>query len=256
MGRHGYIILDFDYLVTPDGREIPITGHATTKDHAVKGTIKAVAEHVGYTALGGVVGGFFTLNLLGIEAAIASQGMTLAGGAALGGIVGLGVAISRKGGDVLIKPGDTLNIRMTSQVALPVFSKDAFRQEELFLDGLNVRINNVIFEKDPFGEDNTITLSLGINNNSGKTFTTFDIALVNDTNGVFFPSPFGDTTLWLRNIAPGDRVVGRLSFSVNDRKQKHWLVFYDRGTKNPLAKISVDNAHQALQENRQRSRRQ
>ena len=41
---------------------------------------------------------------------------------------------------------------------------------------------------------------------------------------------------------------GKLSFSVTDRKAKHWLVFYDRKTKKPLAKYSVDNAQSDLKE--------
>lgn len=248
MGRDGYVILNFDYILTPDGREIPIQGELTTKDGKVKGAAKTVAEHTGYTLLGGVAGGFAALNLLGIEAAIASQGYTIAGGAAIGGVIGLSAAVLRKGNGVLIKPGDELKITMLSETNLPVFRKDAFKQEELFLNGLDVRINKVLYEKDPFGEDNVITLSLGINNNSTKTFSSFDIALVSDTKNVFYPSPFGDTSLWLRAIGPGDRAVGKLSFSVNDRKRKHWLVFYDRMTKKPVAKFSVDNAYNELKD--------
>ena len=33
LGRDGYIDLSFDYLVTPDGREIPIEGKMSTKLH-------------------------------------------------------------------------------------------------------------------------------------------------------------------------------------------------------------------------------
>ncbi len=248
MGRDGYIVMDFDYLVTPDGRQVPIQATISTKENLAKGTAKAIGEHVGYTLAGGVVGGFVALNLLGIEAAIASQGYTLAGGAAIGGIVGLSAAILRKGDSVLIQPGDELKIKIMSDVEMPVFSKDAFRQEELRLDGLNVRINNIAYEKDPFGEDNTITISLGIDNFTQNTFSAFDIALVNDTKSTFFPSPFGDTSLWFKNIAPGDRVVGKFSFCVNDRKKHHWLVFYDKKTKKPLAKYSIDNAKSDLDE--------
>jgi len=63
-----------------------------------------------------------------------------------------------------------------------------------------------------------------------------------NTGQVFFPSPFGDTALWFKTINPGDRVVGKLSFNITDKKARHWLVFYDRKTKKPLAKLSVDNA--------------
>ena len=221
LGRDGYIVMDFDYLVTPDGRQIPIQASISTKENLAKGTAKAIGEHVGYT---------------------------LAGGAAIGGVVGLTAAIMRKGDSVLIKPGDELKIKVLSNIDMPVFSKDAFRQEELRLDGLNVRINSIAFEKDPFGEDNTITLSLGIDNFSENTFSAFDIALINDTKSTFFPSPFGDTSLWFKNIGPGDRVAGKLSFCINDRKKHHWLVFYDKRTKKPLAKYSIDNAKSDLDE--------
>lgn len=248
MGRDGYVNIDFDYLVTPDGREIPIQASLTTKDNLVKGAAKTVATHAGYTILGGVAGGFFALNTLGLGAAIASNGYTVAGGAAIGGAIGLTMAIIRKGEGFMIKPGDELKIKVQSEIDMPVFSKDAFKQEELFLDGLRVRINSVQLEKDPFGVENTITLSLGIDNYTNYSFSTFDIALASSTGQVFFPSPFGDTSLWFKTIASGDRVAGKLSFSIADKKARHWLVFYDRKTKKPVAKYSIDNAKTALKE--------
>lgn len=248
MGRDGYINVNFDYMVTPDGREIPIQASLSTKPTAIKGAAKAIAHHTGYTLLGGVAGGLFALNTLGLGAAVASNGYTLAAGAAVGGVVGLTAAIIKKGEGFMIKPGDELKIKVDSSIDMPVFSRNAFRQEELFLDGLKVRINSVALEKDPFGVENTITLSLGIDNYTDYAFSTFDIALASNTQQVYFPSPFGDTSLWFKTINPGDRVVGKLSFNINDKKSKHWLVFYDRKTKKPLAKYSIDNAKSDLKE--------
>ncbi len=248
MGRDGYVNIDFDYMVTPDGREIPIQASLSTKDNLVKGAAKTLAVHAGYTLLGGVAGGFFALNALGLGAAIASNGYTVAGGAAIGGVVGLTAAIIRKGNGFMIKPGDELKIKIETGFDMPVFSKDAFKQEELFLDGLKVRINSVSLEKDPFGVENTIVLSLGIDNYTDYTFSTFDIALASNTEQIYFPSPFGDTSLWFKSISPGERVVGKLSFCVNDKKARHWLVFYDRKTKRPVAKYSIDNAKSNLKE--------
>lgn len=247
-GRDGYILLDFDYLITPDGREVPIKGKVSTKENLALGTAKAVAEHAGYTLAGGVVGGFVALNLFGAEAAIASHGYTIAGGAAVGGVLGLSAAMMRKGEGVLIKPGDEIKIDILSDTAMPVFRKDAFKQEELFLDGLDVRINNIVYSKDPFGGDNFITISLGIFNNTDNFFSTFDIALMSETHHVYFPSPFGDTSLWFKTITPGERAVGKLSFCVDDKKKNHWLVFYDKRTKKPLAKYSIKNAEVKLKE--------
>lgn len=248
MGRDGYVNIDFDYMVTPDGRQIPIQASLSTKDNVVKGAAKTVAVHTGYTLAGGIAGGFLALNTLGLGAAIASNGYTIAGGAAIGGVAGLTCAIIRKGNGFMIKPGDQLKIKVEKEIQMPVFTKDAFKQEEKFLEGLKVRINSVSLEKDPFGVENTITLSLGIDNYSNYTFSTFDIALISNTEQVFFPSPFGDTTLWFKTINPGDRVVGKLSFSISDKKAKHWLAFYDRKTKKPLAMYSIENAKANIKE--------
>jgi len=243
LGRDGYIDLQFDYLVTPDGREIPIEGKMSTKMHPLKAAAKIAATDVGYTAVGGVVGGFAALNLLGLEAAIASHGYTVAGGAAIGGAVGLGMALYRKGKDVLISPGDEIRVKVMSNVSLPVYKMDALAQKELQYPGLTVKITNILYEKDPFGVPNTITISLVVANMTQKTFSSFDLALVDEVNSVFHPSIFGDTKLMYSKIKPGDRVAGRLSFSVNDVKKRYWLTFFETGGKKPLAKISLDNAY-------------
>jgi len=246
LGRDGSIDLDFDYLMTPDGREIPIEGQMSTKLHPIAATSKIIATDVGYTAAGGVIGGLFALNLLGLEAAIASQGYTVAGGAAIGGMVGLGAALYRKGKDVLIAPGDEIRVKINTSVPLPVYKETALLQHEMKYEGLDVRINNIIYEKDPFGELNTITMSLSITNMTKLTFSSFDFALINDYNSVFQPSVFGDTSLMFKQIKPGDRVAGKISFSVDNVKRKFWLTFYDRKNRKPVAKISVDNAYRKV----------
>ena len=249
MGRDGYIDVKFDYMVTPDGSQIPIEATLSTKDPVVKGVAKTVAHHAGYTLLGGVAGGFLALNTMGLGAAVASNGITLGAGAAVGGAVGLTMAIIKKGKGFNLTPGDELKIKLSNELDMPVYTKDAFRQEEIFLEGLDVKINDIKFEKDPFGIENTITINLGVNNYTDYTFSTFDIALVSNTSQVFFASPFGDTSLWFRTISPGDRVLGKLSFSVSDKKANHWLVFYDRKTKKELAKYSLHNAKTDLKYN-------
>ena len=243
LGRDGYLNLSFDYLVTPDGREIPIEGKMSTKLHPLKAATKIVATDIGYTAVGGVAGGLFALQALGIEAAIASQGYTLAGGAALGGTIGLGMSLYRKGKNVLIAPGDEIKVRILSDVELPVYKEEALKQKELNFPGLDIRIANILYEKDPFGEVNTITLSLSISNMSKKAFSGMDLALVNDYNSVFNPSIFGDTKLLFSQFKPGDRFAGKISFAVNNVKQSFWLVVNDRANNKSIDKISLDNAY-------------
>ena len=43
-------------------------------------------------------------------------------------------------------------------------------------------------------------------------------------------------------------VAAKLSFAVDNPKKKHWLVFYDRQTRKPLAKISIDNVKRQLEQ--------
>ena len=246
LGRPATISLDFDYLITPDGREIPIEGKMSTKLHPVASTAKIVAQDVGYTLAGGAVGGFLALNWLGLEAAIASQGYTLAGGAAIGGALGLGAALMRKGNDVLIAPGDEIKAKINTKVPLPVYKDSALMQHEMFYPGLDIKISNIKHEEDPFGEANTITLTVLISNMSDKTFSGLDSALVNDYNAVFRPSIFGDTKLMFKQIKPGDKVIGDISFAVDNINRKFWLTFYDRRSKKPLTKISVDNAYRKV----------
>ena len=246
LGRPAQISLDFDYLITPDGREIPIEGRMSTKLNPVVQTSKIVAQDLGYTLAGGAVGGFLALNWLGLEAAIASQGYTLAGGAALGGAIGLGAALIRKGHDVLIAPGDEIKVKINTSVKLPVYRETALMQHELFYPGLDIMISDIKHEEDPFGEANTITLTIMITNMSDKTFSGLDLALVNDYNAIFRPSIFGDTKLMFKQIKPGDKVVGHISFAVDNINRKFWLTFYDRRTRKPLSKISIDNAYRKV----------
>lgn len=246
LGRDGYIDLSFDYLVTPDGREIPIEGKMSTKLHPIKAAAKIAATDIGYTAAGGVVGGIFAAQALGLEAAIASNGYTLAGGAAIGGAVGLGMSLYRKGKNVLISPGDEIKVRILSNVELPVYREDALKQKEEKYPGLDIRIANILYEKDPFGEVNTLTLSLSIANMSDKTFAGMDLALVNDYNTVFNPSIFGDTKLLFSQFKPGDRRAGKISFSVHNVKHSYWLIVNDRTTNKPLMRISLDNAYKTV----------
>lgn len=252
LGRPATISLDFDYLMTPDGREIPIEGRMSTKMHPVMQTAKIAAQDVGYTVAGGVAGGFLALNWLGIEAAVASQGYTLAGGAAVGGAIGLGMALIRKGSDVLISPGDEIRIKIDKSVELPVYKEEALMQHEMFYPGLDVQITNIRHEKDPFGVVNTITMTLLISNMSDKTFSGLDLALVNDYNSVFRPSVFGNTKLMFKQLNPGDKAAGDISFAVDNVNRKFWLTFYDKRTKTPLSKISIDNAYRKMPEKLQK----
>jgi len=246
LGRDGYINVNFDYLITPDGRKIPIEASMTTKRHPITSTAKVVLEDTAYTVAGGVIGGLLALKFLGLGTAVATKGGTLAGGAGVGAVVGLTASMIRKGKEILIAPGDEIKVKIAENFELPVMSEKGLRDKEVHYDGLDVKITGYELVKDPFGDLNTITLTLDIVNKTEKTFSSFDMALVSEYKRIYYASPFGDTGLWFKKIVPNSKIRGRLSFSVDNPKKKHWLVFYDNRTRKPLAKFSLKNAEREL----------
>ena len=246
LGRDAYMTIKFDYLITPDNRKIPIEASMTTKRNAAVSTAKVVLEDTAYTVAGGVIGGILAFKVLGLGAAVASHGYTVAGGAGIGAIIGITASLIRKGHDVLIQPGDEIKVSVNESFKLPVMSDKALREEELIYEGLDVKILKYTVEQDPFGELNTITLTLDVKNNTDKTFSTFDMALLSEYKTVYYASPFGDTDMWFRKISPNSELRGNLSFSVDNPKKKHWLVFYDNRTRKPLAKFSLKNAQRDI----------
>lgn len=248
MGRDGYIELGFDYLITPDGREIPIEGNMTSKLNPAKSVGKKIAEGGANTAVGVAYGAVAAMEIAGIEGAVLSKGATLVGGAAIGSVIAIGMTLFRKGKDVLIAPGDEIKVKIRSSEAIQVMKPEAVRQDELHYDGLEVSISDVFLDKDPFDNLNTISLDLIIKNYSKSDFSTFDVALVSDLRNIYKPSIFTDykNSLAMKHIKRGESVSGILSFSVDSPNRQHWLVFYDKRTNKPLAKISIDNAKKDL----------
>jgi hypothetical protein len=246
LGRDGFVSLNFDYIMTPDGRKIPVEASMTTKANPVAATAKHVAKDTGYMLGGGAMGGWLALNMLGLPAAVATHGATVAGGAGLGAVAGLGIALSQKGTETLITPLDEIKVKINSSLELPIMRPEAFTEEEITCDGLNIKIYGIKVEKDPFGQPNIVTVSLLIDNQTKKSFSVFDMALLSDTKDIYYPSPFTNTDFWFGRINAGDRTSTKLSFAVNNPKRKFWLVIYDTASRKPFIKISLDNAQRYI----------
>ena len=238
-GRKAYITTRFDYLITPDGREIPIEGKFSNKDKPLKAAAKVVGRGVGYTAAGGVVGAIMVVKYGGLTAVAASNGYALAGGAALGGGVGLASAMIRKGKHQLIQPGAELKIRLKESLNLPTMNMPDESANNYAPEGLKVKILAAQRRKDPFGEPTELMLSLDMTNRTEHTFSFFDIALEDENGTRFYASPFGDTDMWFHKLKPNSKMVGNLSFNVDNPQLEHHLVFFKQYTREPLARIAL-----------------
>ncbi len=241
-GRNGFIATRFDYMVTPDGREIPIEGGSTTRDGKAKAAAKVVARSTAFTGVGGIVGALMALKYGGLGTAVASHGYSIAGGAAVGGVVGLVTAMVTKGKSAMIEPGTEIRVKLADSLALPTMNIPDPSADNYSLPGLDVKVLGMRFDKDPFGEPNELTMTLEISNKTEYTFSTFEIGLEDEYGNVFFPSPFGDTGMWFNRLTPNSKTVSNVTFSVDNPTQQHKLVFYKQYTREPVAKIALINS--------------
>ncbi len=241
-GRNGYINTRFDYMITPDGREISIGGQNTTRDSAGKAALKVAGRAAGFTLGGGVVGAVMVMKYGGMAAVAGTNGYALAGGMALGGAAGLTSAMLTKGHNAMIQPGAELEVKINEAMRLPTVNMPDASADNLTLAGLNVKVLGVRMGKDPFGEPDEITLTLDIDNKTENSFSTFEIGLEDDFGNNFYPSPFGDTGMWFSKIDPNSHVTSNLSFNVDNIKAAHTLVFYKKYSREPLVKIALTDA--------------
>lgn len=241
-GRNGYISTKFDYMITPDGREISIEGKNTTRDSKAKAAAKVVGRASGFTAVGGIAGAVMVLKYGGLAAVAASNGYALAGGAAVGGAIGLTAAMLTKGKNAMIQPGAEIRVKLAEDLHLPTMNMPDASAENYVLEGLKVKVLGLRFDKDPFGEPTEINLTLDVTNHTENTFSTFEIGLEDEYGNLFYPSPFGDTGMWFSKITPNTHVTSNITFNVDNIKTPHKLVFFKQYSREPLAKIALTDA--------------
>lgn len=241
-GRNGHITTKFDYMITPDGREIAIDGGSTTKDPKLKAAAKVVGRATGFTAIGGVAGAVMVMKYGGLAAVAASNGYALAGGAAVGGAIGLTAAMLTKGKNAMLQPGAEIRVKLTDDLKLPTMNMPDASADNFALEGLKVKVLGLRFDKDPFGEPTEINLTLDVTNHTENTFSTFEIGLEDEYGTMFYPSPFGDTGMWFSKITPNAHVTSNITFNVDNIKSAHKLVFFKQYSREPLAKIALTDA--------------
>jgi hypothetical protein len=249
-GRNAHVTTEFDYLITPDGREIPITGNFSNKDAPLKAAAKVVGRTTGYGLAGGVLGAAMVLRYGGLAAVTASNGYALAGGAAVGGALGLGTALATKGKSLWIPPGSELRIKLQQPLKLPTMNLPPEAAQNVELEGLKVDVMSLKLGKDPFGENAELTLSLDVTNGTDYTFSMFDIALEDENGTLHYPSCFGDTGMWFEKLLPRTRLRGNVSFNVDNPRLRHHLVFYKQYTRQPLSRIALGDKLDKAQHSR------
>jgi hypothetical protein len=245
MMRNGSVSTKFDYMITPDGREIPIEADYSNKDSKAKAAAKIIGKSSAYTLGGGVIGAMMVMKYGGIAAVAATEGYALAGGAAVGGAVGLTAAMLKKGKHTMLTPGAQIRVKLQDKLVLPTMNMPDASAENVKLEGLNVKVLGMRTAKDAFGEPTEITLTLDVDNRTENQFSFFDIALEDENGETHYASTFGDTGMWFQQLKPNAHVKGNISFNVDNVTLQHYLVFYKQYSREPIAKVAILEAMKA-----------
>ncbi len=246
LSKRGRLVLAFEHVLMADGRKIPFKTEYGKGDHGLKKMGRAVAGGIGGTLSGAIEGVLVGLSFGGIPTAVATHGATLIGGGGLGALSGLGKGIARSGDHVYLNEGDTIKVVLKEPLALPGMILAPDTQNEIHAAGLDVQITGYTLERDPFKVENQIGLKLAINNQTAHAFGSFDVALVDEYNTLYYVSPFAGESMLVFQLKPNSQLEGELAFSVKNPDAKHYLIFYKPYTREVIAKVSLTEALKKL----------
>lgn len=244
LGRDGYVEVEFDKLVSPDGEfELPFRAKVSTKDGQLKAIAKTALIDSGYVAVGAVGGSLLAVQMTGIPVAIATHGISVGIGAAIGGTLGAIGALKRKGDIRSLFPGDELKLITAEPITLPGFDPKLLPSAKVPVKNtlLNLSVAKVKFCKDPLGDklSRQLSLDVTIENSSLKEYSFFDLAVLSDHNQRYYPLPI-HFQLGKNKVRPQSTATARLSFSVDSPKRKYWLILLDKGKREEISRTQIN----------------
>lgn len=244
LGRDGYIEVEFDKLVSPDGEsELPFNAKFSTKDDQLKAVAKTALIDSGYVTLGAIGGSILSVQMTGIPVAIATHGISVGVGAAAGGTLGAIGALKRKGNIRSFFPGDELKLVTAEPIILPGFDQRFLpsAQEPLNNPHLTLLIDKPVFGHDPLGDklSRQLTCTATIQNETGTEYSFFDLAILSDHSQRYYMLPNCLQT-GQKKVPPHGKATARLTFSVDSPKRKYWLILLDKATRQEIARTKVN----------------
>ena len=245
LGRDGYVKVEFDKLLNPDGDiELPFNAEFSTKDNQLKAVAKTVLIDSGYVTIGAIGGSILSVQLTGVPVAIATHGISVGAGAAVGGGLGLIGALKRKGKIASFFPGDEFTIATAEDITLPGFDPRFIpsAQKPENIPHLHLIINHYIFKRDPLGDklSRQLTLSVTVNNETSKEVSFFDLAVVSDSGERYYPSLSVGMPSLKTKVTPYNMVTANLSFNVGIPRHKYSLILLDRLKRLEIARCQIN----------------
>ena len=247
LGRNGYVSVEFSSIVSPDGEvTLPFYSKFSTRDNKLVGLSKIVATDTVFVTKGAIAGAILSAQMTGIPLAIASHGYSLAIGAGLGAGLGLFAALKRKGDITSLYPTDEIKLVTSEEIASPAFLPSENITVPSFKNSLNkpvtLSIQKYFFDKDPLGDKmaNLLTLNLKITNETNKQLSFYDLVVISDHNQLYYPAVMSQFNELNKKIKPHGTNEAIISFSVDSRKRKYFLVLLDKIHQDELKRIAIN----------------
>jgi hypothetical protein len=186
VGRPGSLAISFGSFETPDGRKFEFRAEANnTRQSTLKSKAKGTGIILAHMGGGAVVGALIAYEIFGLQETIAMHGYNIAGGAAAGALMGLGVALWRHGPKAVLEPGDDLNMAIDKDLLIPAATAPTVKAPLPKIPGLDIKILKTKLVKDGI-DGNLLRIKAQIDNNSTHRLQSIDL-FVEDDNGERYP---------------------------------------------------------------------
>jgi len=218
---------------------------ANRKQQMVRGATRLGA----YAAGGAVAGALGAGYLSGLILTATKPEYILGGGAVVGLLVGLVVAVVKKGQAGRLMPGDEIQINLEQNVVMPVAEPIAEQAPEVFAaTGLNLNIYKKKLLQDELGKA-VLVLDIEVINHTNKTLFGNDFLLYGPYNRVIYPGGLSIQSMdegselldnfSLKQIRPGEQIKSQIAFEIDFPGFEHSLALRERSSQKIVYKASV-----------------
>lgn len=245
LGRAGYVEVQFDKLVSPDGEyAVDFNAKLSTRDNKLTALTKIVAKDAAYTAVGAGAGAMLGLQVSGIPATIAMQGYNVAGAAALGATWGLIASLKRKGDIKNVYEGDELKITTSEPIKLPAFDPAQLPSAQAVkpLEGLEMKVQKYRFQKTPWGDKSAeyLIVDVEVRNKTSQPFYFSDLIAMSDKYQEYRQHISAAAKRKETQVLPGRSGTGNVVFLAGSKKHKYSLIFLSRRTGKELSRVAIN----------------
>ena len=245
MHRNGFVEIEFDKLVSPDGHtEVDFPAKLSTKDDAMTSTLKQVAFGSKCTTVGAIGGAIVSVQLTGIGGAVATHGISVGVGAAVGGGLGIIGALKRDGKADSRYEGDDVKLVIAEPIMMPAFKAELLPSAKPVpvLKDMKISLNKFRFAKDPSGdtESRLLDIDITVDNHTKNSYSPRQLMVIDDHGHEFTPWVGENLKALMRKIGPEQSERIDILYEVNSGKRNYWLSLREKATGAELSRVPIN----------------